>query len=122
MLAYGPIPFWKDGRGLSAHRGVHSFLQPSNPLPALLSLSQSCRLGISAPSIFHVLAFLPSPQRRVSRSARPTLYDPMDGSPPASSVHRISQARILEGVAIPFSRGSSRKIFTAEPPGSRFAC
>ena len=36
-----------------------------------------------------------------------TLYDPMDFSPPGSSVHEISQARILEWVAIPFSRGSS---------------
>ena len=33
---------------------------------------------------------------------------PMDCSPPGSSVHRILQARILEWVAIPFSRGSSR--------------
>ena len=33
---------------------------------------------------------------------------PIDCSPPGSSVHRILQARILEGVAIPFSRGSSR--------------
>ena len=31
----------------------------------------------------------------------------MDCSPPGSSVHGISQARILEGVAISFSRGSS---------------
>ena len=31
----------------------------------------------------------------------------MDCSPPASSVHRISQARILEWVAVSFSRGSS---------------
>ena len=37
----------------------------------------------------------------------PTLCDPMDCSPPGSSVHRISQARILEWVAIPFSKGSS---------------
>ena len=37
-----------------------------------------------------------------------TLRDPMDYSPPVSSVHGISQARILEWVAIPFSRGSSR--------------
>ena len=37
----------------------------------------------------------------------PTLCDPMDCSPPGSSVHGISQARILEGAAIPFSRGSS---------------
>ena len=32
----------------------------------------------------------------------------MDCSPPGSSVHGISQARILERVAISFSRGSSR--------------
>ena len=30
----------------------------------------------------------------------------MDCSPPGSSVHGIFQARILEWVAIPFSRGS----------------
>ena len=37
-----------------------------------------------------------------------TLYDPMECSPPVSSVYGILQARILEWVAIPFSRGSSR--------------
>ena len=37
----------------------------------------------------------------------PTLCDFMDYSPPGSSVHGILQARILEWVAIPFSRGSS---------------
>ena len=37
----------------------------------------------------------------------PTLCDPVDCSPPGSSVHGILQARILEWVAIPFSRGSS---------------
>ena len=36
----------------------------------------------------------------------PTLCDPMDSSPPGSSVHRILQARILEWVAISFSKGS----------------
>ena len=34
----------------------------------------------------------------------PTLYDPMDCSPPDYSVHGLVQARILEWVAIPFSR------------------
>ena len=34
----------------------------------------------------------------------PTLCDPMDCSPPSSSVHGIFQARILEWVAISFSR------------------
>jgi len=38
----------------------------------------------------------------------PTLCNPMDCSPSGSSVHGILQARILEWVAIPFSRGSSR--------------
>jgi len=37
----------------------------------------------------------------------PTLCDPMDCSPPGSSVHGTLQARILQWVAIPFSRGSS---------------
>ena len=58
-----------------------------------------------------------------------TLLRPMDCSPPGSSVHGISQARILEWVAISFSRGSSRPrdqthifcitggFFTTEPPG-----
>ena len=36
-----------------------------------------------------------------------TLCDPMDYSPPGSSVHGILQAGILEWVAIPFSRASS---------------
>ena len=54
----------------------------------------------------------------------------MDYSQPGLSVHGILQARILEWVAIPFSRGSSQprdwiqisciagRIFTTEPPGS----
>ena len=37
----------------------------------------------------------------------PTLCDPRDCSPPGSSVHGIFQARTLEEVAMPFSRGSS---------------
>ena len=60
-----------------------------------------------------------------------TLCNPMDCSPPGSSVHGILQARTLEWVAIPSFRGSSRprdqtcilcgsciagRFFTAEPP------
>ena len=37
-----------------------------------------------------------------------TLCKPMDWSPPGSSVHGILQTRMLEWVASPFSRGSSR--------------
>ena len=38
----------------------------------------------------------------------PTLCDPMDCSPPGSSVHGNLQARRLAWVAMPFSRGSSQ--------------
>ena len=58
-----------------------------------------------------------------------TLLDTMDCSPPGSSLDEISQARILEWVAISFSKGSSWPrdqtqvsclaggFFTSEPPG-----
>ena len=44
----------------------------------------------------------------VQAQSYPTLCDPMDCSPPGSSVHGVPQARILEWVAIPLSRGSSQ--------------
>ena len=44
---------------------------------------------------------------KVKSLSRVRLCDPMDGSPPGSSIHGILQARILEWVAISFSRGSS---------------
>ena len=59
----------------------------------------------------------------------PTLSDPMDCRPQRSSVHGASQARILEQVAISFSRASSQprdgthvsclagRFLTTEPPG-----
>ena len=50
--------------------------------------------------------------RCVSRSVVSDFCYPMDYIPPGSSVHGISQARILEWVAISFSRESSHKIFS----------
>ena len=41
----------------------------------------------------------------LSRFSRVQLCDPMDCSPPGSSVHGILQAKILEWVAMPSSRG-----------------
>ena len=38
----------------------------------------------------------------------PTLCHPVDYNPPGSSVHGVLQARILEWVVMPSSRGSSR--------------
>ena len=60
--------------------------------------------------------------------------DPWDCSPPGSFVQGISQAKLLEHVAISFSKGSSwsrlrdrtmcpalaRGFFTTEPPGSPY--
>ena len=44
---------------------------------------------------------LPQSVKVLVAQSCPTLCDPMDCSPPNSSVHGILQARILEGVAIP---------------------
>ena len=67
----------------------------------------------------------------------PTLCDPMDCSLPGSFVHGIFQVRILEQIAMPSSRGSSRprdwtqvscvfcitgSFFTAEPLGKPVCC
>ena len=46
-------------------------------------------------------------ESEVSQSC-PTLCDPMDCSPPGSSVHGIFQARVLEWAGISFSRRSSQ--------------
>ena len=63
-----------------------SFLLQSNQahMPQLLSL---CSAAAAAKSI----------------QLCPTLCDPIDGSPPVSSVHGIFQARVLEWGAIAFS-------------------
>ena len=76
-----------------------------------------------------VLQFLKESESEVAQSCL-TLCDPMDCSPAGSSIPGIVQARILEWVAIPFSRGSSqprdrtrvshiagRGFLTSEPPG-----
>ena len=42
------------------------------------------------------------------RESYPTLYSLTDHSPPGSSVHGIFQARVLEQVAISYSRGFSQ--------------
>ena len=47
-----------------------------------------------------------------------TLCDPMDCSPPGSSVHGIFQARILEWRAIPFSKKSVLKALQIVTHGS----
>ena len=45
----------------------------------------------------------------------PTLCDPVDCSPPGSSIHGISQARILEWAAISFSEQVTAKSLQSCP-------
>ena len=64
----------------------------------------------------------------------PTLCDPMDCSLPGSFIHGVFQARVLEWVAISFSRGSSWprdrawvsripcRNLSSEPPGKTNEC
>ena len=59
---------------------------------------------LSSPSISS-LSMLPCCVKSLQLS--PTLCDPINCSPPGSSVHGILQARILEWAATLFSRGSS---------------
>ena len=64
-------------------------------------------MGIELYSWFSVEPTLLCNVKVLVAQSCPTLCDPMDCSPSVSSVHGILQARILEWVAIPFSRGSS---------------
>ena len=52
----------------------------------------------------------------------PTLCNPMDGSPPGSSVHGFLQVRILEWGAMPSSRGSSQPKIPSPTDGFFSVC
>ena len=77
-----------------------------------LSYWQSIQIPLQAPLIQAlsglIVFYLPKERKwKWSRLVVSTLCDPVDCSLPGSSVHGILQARILEWVAISFSRGSS---------------
>ena len=48
------------------------------------------------------------PHKVLAAQLCPTLHNPMDCSPPGPSVHGILQAKVVEWVAILFTRGSSQ--------------
>ena len=72
--------------------------------------NQSHARSSASQSLYTQTQPLPSEQTAyaLSRQSCLTLCDPMVCSPPGASVHGILQARIVEGVAMPFSRGFSR--------------
>ena len=91
----------------------NSFCSPAfTPAPCPESLCLMALAGLSrvfqgASSTFQSVGLFCHLKVLVVKS-RLTPYDPMDCNPPDSSVLGILQARILEWIAIPFSRGSSR--------------
>ena len=90
---------------LNMSRLVLTFLPRSKRL--LISLLQSPSAVILEPrKIKSDTVSTVSPSK--SLQSWPTLCDPLDCSPPGSSIYGILQARILEWVAIPFCRGSSQ--------------
>ena len=67
-----------------------------------MSRLETAGLGLAA------LHFLKVNVKVLVAQSCPTLCDPVGYSLPGSSVHGVLQARILEWVAIPLSKGSSR--------------
>ena len=107
------------GRSFPTPPGVNS--APQHPLACGCITPVTCVFSLClhifallrrSVSTFPLLRRMPSFWIRVQTHAHtqscPTLCDPMDCSPPGFSVHGILQARILEWVAISFSRGSSQ--------------
>ena len=100
---------------------------PGSHLRSLPATPRSTRVTEASPAPSHCLASC-----CVAVQLGPTLRDPM-GHSPGSFVHGLSQARILEWLAISFTRGSSpprdgahgscwsERFFTTEPPGKPLA-
>ena len=99
LFVYLSISLWNGKfRSLYAYLSWYSILifsvPGSSPSTHLLNWSE-------------LLQFIRLKWSEVAQSS-PTLCDPMDCSLRGSSVHGIFQARVLEWVAISFSKGSSR--------------
>ena len=108
----GLISFWMDWFDLLAVQGtLKSLLQHHSSKASILQRSAFCIVQLSLPYNSSVLSFLYSPTLTSIHAAAaakslqscPTLCDPIDDSPPGSSVPGILQARTLEWVAISFS-------------------
>ena len=80
-------------------------------LPSFLGFTNQCRFQEANKALKYLKRITQIIHKHILMlvtQSYPTLCDPMDCSPPGSSVHGILQARILEWVAISFSRGSSQ--------------
>ena len=103
---------------------LQAFTELPNPQESFSALSPPSSLPGNIPPLWLYVYVL------VIQSC-PTLCDSMDYSPPGCPVHGILQAKILEWVSMPSSRGSAQlrdwtqdsctagRVFTTEPPGKR---
>ena len=94
LAAHLPSPF----RAETHHEASHSASRDCGGLQALTAPG----LGKLEDGKFQVVGCV-----HATSQSCPTLWDPMDCSPPGCSVHGILQIRILELVAMPSSKGSS---------------
>ena len=101
-----------DGTSWIQWQSLHKQLSPQMPGPVLGTRMQPWAKQIPA-----LMETYTQRKGELVTQSCPTLCDPVDCNPPGSSVHGILPARILEWVAIPFSRESS-------PPrgGSPISC
>ena len=99
----GHLPSWR----CCPHSRPKPVAPWGNPETLRYFLAQYASASPSWPAPVHA-APCPSSGLVLVAQSCPTLFDPMDCSPPGSSVQGILQARILEWVAISFSGGSSQ--------------
>ena len=101
---------WKDSKSSNNHRTVMIKMKKNHSnILFWTSLVCSCPWGCKESDTTERLNWLNILFLLFSHSVVPnSLETPMDYSLPGSSVHGILQARTLECVAIPFSRGSSQ--------------
>ena len=104
-------------------KGAGSYFQPLHTYPACTPPGHfPPSPGHSELSNIHFHSALTILYSEIAQSCM-TLCDPMVCSLPGSSLHRILQARVLEWIAISFSRGSSRSrdpTQVSRIPGRRF--
>ena len=108
------VPIWEPTRGspflptweASSHfSGLSQCQSPARPSPLAL---QRLLPGLEPCCLFHVCVPLMKAGAWVRAELLSHVRLFVDCTPPGSSVHGIFQARILEPVAMPSSRGSSR--------------
>ena len=103
------MPFWglaSLGESQAGFRGPReSGAGVSGKIPVTTTITVNETTSVMSHGILPLLVLFVSLRKMLAAQLCPTLFDPMDYSPAGYSVHGTLQARILEWVAIPFSRG-----------------